>query len=242
MTTIDRRDLMILAAGSALASGVATSVSAQSQPIDIVAAMHGIEGITIPEQVTVLGTGGSGCWPALFAALCGVKEMLLIDASDVSADDMGRTCFRPSDIGKPKADATAEVVKIFRPDVITRTIKRFVEPNEDDIYFGSVLFDGVDYTPLNTILPEETNKREMKYVQGFYKGLYAGVTTKYFATEWTEGGLGPVWPASAALSGILQIYAVFASPFNYTGNITDLAMSDDMMTTALVNGSSRPTK
>jgi len=242
MTDIERRDLLILTAGTALGLASAGTTAAQTPTFDITAAMHGIEGIDVPDQITVLGTGGSGCWPAVFAAMCGVKEMLLIDASDVSVDDLGRTCFRPSDVGKPKADATAEIVKIFRPGTRTRTIKRFVEPGDDDIYYGSILFDGVDYVPLNKALPEEAAARNMRYVQGFYKGLYAGVTSKYFETEWTKGSEGPVWPASAALSGILQIYAAFAKPFNFTGNPTDLDMPDDTMMAALVNGSSRPVK
>ncbi|KGD87652.1 ThiF family adenylyltransferase [Rhizobium sp. YS-1r] len=242
MTEIDRRDLLILTAGTTLGLVSAGPAMAQTQPFDITAAMHGLKGISIPEQITVLGTGGSGCWPAVFAAMCGVKEMLLIDASDVSADDLGRTCFRPSDIGRPKSEATADIVKIFRPETQIKTIKRFVNPGDNDIYFGTVLFDGVDYVPLNKALPEEAAKRNMKYVQGFYKGLYAGVTSKYFETEWTKGGDGPVWPPSAALSGILQIYAVFAAPFNFTGNPANLHMPDEVMAAAFVNGSSRPTK
>jgi ThiF family len=243
MSKIDRRDLLILTAGSALALGANLPATAQTQVLDIKAAMHGIEGISVPRQMTVLGTGGSGCWPALFGAMCGVEEMLLIDASDVSLDDLGRTFFRPSDVGRPKSEATAEVVKLFRPDVKTTTIKRFVEPNEDDVYFGGVIFDGVDYKPLNKSIPEGAAKRGMKYAQGFYKGLGAGVTTKYFEEiEWTKGSDGPVWPPSAALAGILQIYAAFATPMNYSGNPISSSMLDPQIVATMVDGMSGPTK
>ncbi|MGO7837796.1 ThiF family adenylyltransferase [Rhizobium johnstonii] len=245
MADIERRDLLILTAGSALALGAGLPAQAQiaASSFDIKTAMHGIEGLTIPRQITVLGTGGSGCWPAIFAAMCGVEEMLLIDASDVSADDLGRTCFRPSDIGRPKAEATAEIVKVFRPDVKTTTVKRFVEPGQDDVYFGEVIFDGVDYTPLNKALPAEAQKRGMRYAQGFYKGLGAGVTTKFVPElEWTKGSESPVWPPAAALCGILQIYAAFAVPFNFSGNISKSTMDDKQLVATLVNGMSRPAK
>lgn len=246
MIKIDRRELILLTAGSTLAlgSGLNSSARATVSPIDIAGTMHNIKGVSIPKQITVLGTGGSGCWPALFAAFCGVEEMLLLDAADVSSDDLGRTCFRPSDIGRPKAEAVAEIAKLFRPDLKTKSVKRFVEPNEDDIYFGSVIFDGVDYEPLNKVVPVEAEKRGMKYTQGFYWGLEAGVTTKYFEEiKWTKGSEAPVWPPSAALCGILQIYAVFATPFNFSGNILDSKMSDEVIIKSLHNGGmTRPAK
>lgn len=244
MSGIDRRDVLVSAgAALTLASLTARGANAQTSSREaILSAMHGLEGIEIPSAVTVLGTGGSGCWPALLAAMSGVEEILLLDASDVSEDDLGRTFFRPVDIGRPKAEATAEIISFFRPHVKTTAIKRFVEPGEEDIYFGAVLFDGVDYPPLNSILPAEAEKRGMRYTQGFYQGLNAGVTDRYYeGTAWEEGGVGPVWPASAALSGILQIYSAFSNGMNYFGSPSSLSMSPEVMQEVFL-GPDLPTK
>ncbi|HUO90338.1 MAG TPA: ThiF family adenylyltransferase [Rhizomicrobium sp.] len=187
--------------------------------------MHGLAGVRIPKQVTVLGTGASGCWAAFFAALSGVQEMLLLDASDVSDDDMGRTIFRPRDVGRPKAEATAEIISMFRPAVKARPVKRSVQPSDQDIYFGAVLFDGVDDKQLNAVLPAEAKKRNMIYTLGFFGGLGAGVTNEHFEDlNWTRGGETPVWPASAAFSGILQCYSAFVGQFSYFGNPTQHSM------------------
>lgn len=238
MSKMKRRDVLILSTGAALSTvgrisnahaAAATSQVSQAAPSGIgspqqvARSMHGLAGVKIPRQVTVLGAGGSGCWAALFAALSGVEEMLLLDAADVSDDDMGRTLFRPRDVGRPKAEAVAEIISMFRPAVKARPVKRFVQPTDKDIYFGAVLFDGVDYKPLNEILPAEARQRNMIYTQGFFSGLGAGVVNEHFKElNWTKGGETPVWPASAALCGVLQCYSAFVRQFNFFGNPSQL--------------------
>lgn len=64
----------------------------------------------IPQHVTVVGCGGIGSWVALDFALLGVPSLTLIDADRVEESNLNRTPFKESHIGKPKAQALAELV------------------------------------------------------------------------------------------------------------------------------------
>lgn len=221
MIDIDRRDALLLATAAAASLAFADSATPQAlsdNNIPMPNAFHGITGLSIPREMTVLGTGGFGSWPALFGALSGVESMLLIDGADVSADDLGRTPYREFDIGRPKVEALADIIHFFRPNVKIKTIKRMSAPTDDDVYFGSVMFNGTDDKPLADTLFSESVKRGLKYRHGFYNGHKAG-TVDYAIEDikYTRGGQVPVWPAVAALSGVLATYSAFVSPLNYYG-------------------------
>ena len=185
-----------------------------------------VEGLTIPDAITVVGCGGFGCWPAFFSAMAGVKELLLIDAGDVEANDLVRTIYRPSDIGRPKAEALAELIQTYRPDAQVTAQKRFVEPTDDDIFVGSVLFDGTDYAPLSSVLPQAARSHNMRFVHAYYLGTAVGVSD-YFpeGMEYTHGSVSPVWPGSAALAGLLAINSAYVSPMNFAGTPASMNMS-----------------
>jgi hypothetical protein len=249
MTQIDRRDALLLTLLPALAAAGLPAAPAMAQqngagsPAQIQAAMHGLQGVRIPRSISVVGAGGSGCWPALFAALCGVEEMLLTDAADVSADDLGRTLYRPSDIGRPKSEALADLLSQFRPGLRVTARKRFVEPGDADIYVGTVLFDGVNYPPLNAAMRNGAQQRGMTYVVGFYNGLSAGVADGVpEGYAWAKSAETPVWAPSAALCGILQVYSAFASPLALFGQPADVAMDPAQISATLSEQAGRLAK
>ena len=236
MSEFDRRDAMTLGLAAAATAFLGDSALAQLQEEPTY--FHGVEGLTIPEEITVIGTGGFGSWPALFAALSGVKSMLLIDASDITIDDLGRTPFREGDIGKSKVQALTEIIHFFRPEVKVSGGKRFVEAADDDIYFGTVLFNGTDYPPLCEKLPLEAEKRGMKYRHGFYRGQKAGTVDHHVTgIEYSRGSQVPIWPGVAALSGLLATYSAFVRPLNFYGEPDVLNQASDIIA---MNVSDRP--
>src|SRR5690606_25623628 len=194
-----------------------------------------VRGLVVPARVTVIGTGGYGSWTALFAALSGVSEMRLIDSSDVSARDLARTPFRPADVGKPKAEVMADLIAGFRPEVVVKPEKRFVEPSDDDVFFGEVLFDGTDYQPLAESLPRQTAERGMRYVHGFYRDTLVGTVTDKYLPElhYESGNETPVWVGGAALSALLGLFSAFVKPFAYAGSPPALGMTREEIAAAV---------
>jgi len=49
-----------------------------------------ISGLHIPDVITVSGCGGFGSWPALFAALSGVKKLVVFDPAQIDSLDLAR--------------------------------------------------------------------------------------------------------------------------------------------------------
>lgn len=235
MTTSKRRSF-IVGAGAVAASGISgcstqakllTENSSPTLTPRAYSLQSKVEGLAIPEAITVIGCGGFGTWPALFSAICGVKKMLLIDASDVDEVDMARTPFRPIDIGKGKAAALREIILVFRPDVEIRTEKRFIEPTDNNVFFGSVLFDGTNYKPLSKSLPNEAKKRGLKYVHGFYNGNVVGTSDHYIdAIDYIPGNEIPVWAGGATLAAAMAMFSAFVSPINFIGMPSSLSMNE----------------
>jgi len=232
---ITRRDLNKSSFASAVIAGIgltATHVSAQSNNDDFYALARLVDNLKIPDAVTVVGIGGHGSWPALFSALTGVQSLLITDMGDVEALDIGRTPYRPSDIGKNKTVALSEIIRIFRPNVEIITNTRRLEPGESDIFHGEILFNGVDYKPLEEWLPKAAEEHGMKYVHGFYHGNKVGVTNQQLPNiEYLPGNEVPVWIASAAMSGLLAVFSAFTTPLNFYDDITAMNISEDSMKT-----------
>jgi len=71
------------------------------------------------ESIGVIGAGGIGSWVALDIALAteGLKKMVIVDFDTIEPHNLNRTPFRTFDIGRPKAEALAEIIMERRPDV-----------------------------------------------------------------------------------------------------------------------------
>lgn len=93
--------------------------------------------------VTVIGVGAIGRQVALQLAVIGVGPLVLIDDGTVKPVHLGAQGFRESDVGKPKVEATAELIRQLNGGVkvVTRS-RRFHRKND----VGRVVFCGVDST------------------------------------------------------------------------------------------------
>lgn len=232
---ITRRDLNKTAITAAALAGIGalgagSGASAQSEQEDYYALARLVEGLEIPEEATVVGIGGHGSWPALFSAMSGVKSLLITDMGDVEALDIGRTPYRPSDIGRNKTEALSDIIKFFRPEIEILTNTRRLEPGESDIFHGQVLFNGVDYKPLEEWLAGAALEHGMKYVHGFYNGNKVGITTHRVPNlQYIPGREVPVWPGTAAMSGCMAVMAAFAKPMDYFGDIADISIGEQKL-------------
>src|SRR5208283_240197 len=72
--------------------------------------------LRLPRGVLVVGCGGVGSWIAYFLALAGCRNLWLFDGDLVSDHNRNRLLVPPSAIGKPKSEAVADTIRLFRPD------------------------------------------------------------------------------------------------------------------------------
>lgn len=66
-------------------------------------------------RVGIAGCGGLGSNVALMLARCGVGHLLLADADVVDASNLNRQQFWPRHVGRPKAEALAELLQELNP-------------------------------------------------------------------------------------------------------------------------------
>jgi hypothetical protein len=211
--------------------------TAETPSPDFYALARKIPGLKIPQAVTVLGIGGHGSWPALLAVLSGAPSILITDMGRVEDLDIGRTPYRPSDIGRFKTEALADIIRFFRPNVNILTINRKLSTSDTDIFHGEILFNELDNPTLANWLPGEAAKHNMKYIHGFYYEDKVGVTDSLLPDiKYVPGNAVPVWTGSAAMSGCLAIVSAFSNTLNYCGNLSELSMPSAQLNAWFVAG------
>lgn len=73
-----------------------------------------IEDLNIPDIATVVGVGGTGFWTAIFLAMSGVKELVLIDSDNIEKSNLNRLPLTENSIGEKKIVAAKEYISKLR--------------------------------------------------------------------------------------------------------------------------------
>jgi hypothetical protein len=86
-----------------------------------------MDGIRVPDSITIIGVGGIGSWMSLAFAMAGTPEMTLIDYDTVEESNLCRIPFKPSDVEEFKAIAMADLIRTICPDVKVNVILESAE-------------------------------------------------------------------------------------------------------------------
>lgn len=93
--------------------------------------------------VTVIGVGAIGRQAALQLAVMGASPLILIDGDLVKSANLAIQGYREDDLGKPKVQATAELIDQLNAQVeVVTHFRRFHRSGD----IGEVVFCGVDST------------------------------------------------------------------------------------------------
>lgn len=98
-------------------------------------------------KVLVVGAGGLGCPALLHLAAAGVGTIAIADGDSISESNLNRqTLFGQNDIGKPKAETAAAVLKQKYPDIHFEVIPDYLSPENavDTIKRFDLILDGSD--------------------------------------------------------------------------------------------------
>lgn len=72
--------------------------------------------LDIPEQITVIGVGGIGCWVSIGLAMAGVKKLILIDTDSIEEHNLNRLPFGRWSVGVKKVDSLMQFLNEVRPE------------------------------------------------------------------------------------------------------------------------------
>lgn len=188
----------------------------------------------VPETVTVVGTGAFGSWVAYFAAIAGVKQLVLINpgSDDGSSDEdihereIAVGPYRMSDLRRSKVLALKEIINEMRPDAKVEThIQLFDHRSEKCVrLLKGVIFAGVSNTETNHGTFQAALRLGLRCFSGRYNGVRFGVVSHLPKSETIGGNEIPVWVGSAALSALFALHAACVESFNYYGDLEEVSL------------------
>lgn len=230
----------ILGATTLLGSSHASNKQIKKAKIDY-SLQKDITNLNIPKTITVVGTGGYGSWVAFYAALAGVKNMILIDAGKVDGKDLARGPFHQNSVGMSKSDSIKQAILDLRSDVEIKTYEKWFTTDDVKMLQGHV-FNGASDQTLQEQLPLLCKENGHNYNGGVYSGNAVCVYNSHPKNLKIAKEEEPkVWVGSASLSALLSVISAFGKSFEYAGEISDIAMNSAQISSAIeIIGSTNP--
>ena len=168
--------------------------------------------LDIDQSVTIAGCGGIGAWIAIFAAMSGIKELILFDPDTLENSNLNRLPFPPKYIGSNKAEVTKIYIKSIRPDSY---VKSFPFPFQAEFHMNTDwLVDATDVYKTQLKIQEIAKKTSSKYFKVGYDGLHISIHNK--VATWGEELDGytivPSWVGSPVIIASLAVAKIVKYP------------------------------
>jgi len=164
-----------------------------------------IADLEIPKVATVIGLGGTGFWTALFLAMSGVEELILIDADTVEVSNLNRLPLKDSLVGIKKTVAAKEFIQEIRSPVRIETHDSRVEDPQSCQILRGVIFCCTDNLKSQQIICAYCKKNKLPYQRIGYDGTTLNVSKTFpltFKEAETQQGytVTPSWVIPAAFA------------------------------------------
>ncbi len=138
-----------------------------------------INDLEIPQTASVVGCGGTGFWTAVFLAMSGVEELILIDSDMVEVSNLNRLLLEESCVGKKKAEALKDLILSIRKQIrIEIQDIRIEKPLDCQVLRGDV-FCCTDNLKSQQIICAFCKKNELSYQRIGYDGTILNVSKTF---------------------------------------------------------------
>lgn len=118
----------------------------------------------IPNEIFVVGCGGTGTWTSIMAAMMGVKIIHISDHDILENHNRSRLPYKESDIGKLKTDVLKEFILTIRPDITIYSYDGIHTDVDLFILTGDVIFDCNDNPVIQDMIYKYCKSQKLKYV------------------------------------------------------------------------------
>jgi molybdopterin/thiamine biosynthesis adenylyltransferase len=183
-----------------------------------------IEGLEIPEVASVVGCGGTGFWTALFLAMSGVEELILVDSDIVEVSNLNRLLLEENYVGKKKTEALKGLILGVRKQTrIEIHDMRIEKPLDCQVLRGEV-FCCTDNLKSQQIICAYCKKNCLAYQRIGYDGTILNVS-KTFPLSFKDSGSQEGYTVTPSW----VIPAVFAAAAGVSSRIyKELCLMDDL--------------
>ncbi len=164
-----------------------------------------IRNLEIPEVSTVVGLGGTGFWTAIFLAMSGVEELILVDSDIIEVSNLNRLPLEESFVGKKKITAVREFVSEIRKIVRIETHDLRIEKPENCQILRGAVFCCTDNLRSQQLICAYCKKNDLAYQRIGYDGTILNVSKTFpltFEEVKDEGGYSvtPSWVIPAVFA------------------------------------------
>ena len=138
-----------------------------------------INDLEIPQTASVIGCGGTGFWTALFLAMSGVEDLILVDSDMVEVSNLNRLLLEENYVGKKKTEALKRLILSVRKQVrIEIQDMRIEKPLDCQVLRGEV-FCCTDNLKSQQIICAYCKKNELSYQRIGYDGTILNVSKTF---------------------------------------------------------------
>ncbi len=132
--------------------------------------------LTIPKVASVVGCGGTGFWTAVFLAMSGVEELILVDPDILEMSNLNRLPLEERHSGMKKTLVTRDFINGIRKTVRIETHETTIAKPEDCIVLRGVIFCCTDSLKSQQIICAYCNKNKIAYQRVGYDGTTLNVS------------------------------------------------------------------
>ncbi len=183
-----------------------------------------IQDLDVPDVSTVVGLGGTGFWTAVFLAMSGVSELILIDSDIIEVSNLNRLPLKESLVGTKKTSAVKEFLSEIRKITRIETHDLRIEKPENCQILRGAVFCCTDNLRSQQLVCAYCKKNNLDYQRIGYDGTILNVSKTFpltFEEIKDEGGytVTPSW----------VIPAVFAAAAGVASrSYKELCLMDDL--------------
>lgn len=164
-----------------------------------------IEDLEIPKVASVVGCGGTGFWTALFLAMSGVEELILVDSDIVEVSNLNRLLLKESCVGKKKTEALKDLILDVRKETRIEMQDMRIEKAVDCQVLRGEIFCCTDNLKSQQIICAYCKKNDLAYQRIGYDGTILNVSKtfplSFKETDQQEGyTAAPSWVIPAAFA------------------------------------------
>jgi len=164
-----------------------------------------IQNLHIPSVASVIGCGGTGFWTAVFLAMSGIKELILIDPDKLETSNLNRLPLEERHVGKNKTVIASEFIHTIRNPIRTELHEKRIETTQDCTILRGIVFCCTDNLKSQQIICAYCKKNNLKYQRIGYDGTILNVSKAFplsFEDAMDEGGYSvtPSWVVPAVFA------------------------------------------
>ena len=138
-----------------------------------------IRDLKIPKTASVVGCGGTGFWTAVFLAMSGVEELILIDKDILETSNLNRLPLKDSCVGMKKTIVARDFINNIRKPVRIEIHDRRIEKGKDCTILRGIVFCCTDNLKSQQIVCAYCKKNNIPYQRIGYDGTVLNVSKTF---------------------------------------------------------------